>query len=96
MLEQLILERYFEEARDWLARREQEPAAWRRAGQGSDYLLYLTAVEARRLTERIDAMTEEFVGRNSDPALRPKGSRMVRLVNLTFPSTLGGSAQATR
>ncbi len=96
MLEQLILERYFEQARDWLARREQEPAAWRRAGQGSDYLLYLTAVEARRLTERVDAMTEEFVGRNSDPSLRPKGSRLVRLVHLTVPSTLDGSAQATR
>ena len=88
MLEQLILERYFEEARNWLARREQEPAAWRRAGQGSDYFLYLTAAETRHLTERIHAMTEEFVGRNSDPALRPKGSRAVRLVHLTFPSTL--------
>jgi predicted ArsR family transcriptional regulator len=88
MLEQVILEGYFKEARAWLARREHEPTAWRRAGQGSDYLLHLTAAETRRLTERIDAMTEEFVGRNSDPTLRPKGSRMVRLVHLTFPSTL--------
>jgi hypothetical protein len=96
MLEQLILERYFEEARAWLARREQEPAAWRRAGQGSDYLLYLTAAETLRLTERIDAMTEEFVGRNSDPAMRPKGSRAVRLVHLTFPSTLDRHPEQAR
>jgi len=49
------------------------------------------------LTERIDAMTEEFVRRNSEPALRPKGSRAVRLVHLTFPSTPDSPAeQATR
>jgi predicted ArsR family transcriptional regulator len=93
MLERMILERYFEEARAWLAHREHEPTAWRRAGQGSDYLLYLTAAETRRLTERIDAMTEEFVGRNVDAKLRPKGSRAVRLIHLNFPSTLDSSAE---
>src|SRR5258706_7912181 len=87
MLEQMVLERYFQEARAWLTRREQEPTAWRRAGPGSDYLLYLTAAETRRLTDRIHAMTEEFVGRLTDPALRPKGSRAVRMINLIFPST---------
>ena len=96
MLEQMILERYFQEARAWLTRREHEPTAWRRAGQGSDYLLYLTAAETRRLTDRIHDMTEEFVGRLIDPASRPKGSRAVRMINLIFPSTPDGQAGGTR
>jgi hypothetical protein len=32
-------------------------------------------------------MAEEFVTRNLDPGLRPKGSRAVRLIHLMFPST---------
>ena len=87
VLEQVILDRYHQDAREWLAQREHEPASWRRAGQASDYLLHLTAAETRRFSERLHAMVEEFVPRNLDPELRPKGSRAVRVIHLVFPST---------
>jgi hypothetical protein len=87
MLEQIILDRYLHDARAWLAQRDHEPAAWRRAGQASDYLLYLTAAETRRFSERLHAMVEEYVPRNLDQGLRPKGSRAIRLIHLVFPST---------
>ena len=91
MLEQVILDRYHHDARAWLAQRDHEPTAWRRAGQASDYLLHVTAAEARRVSERLHAMVDEFVPRNLDPKLRPKGSRAVRLIHLIFPSTSDNS-----
>ncbi len=91
VLEQVILDRYHHDARAWLAQRDHEPAAWRKAGQASDFLLYLTAAEARRFSERLYAMVEEYVPRNLDPAQRPKGSRAIRLIHLLFPSTSDNS-----
>jgi predicted ArsR family transcriptional regulator len=88
LLERQILDSYFRQARAWLGRRDQESAAWRRAGQASDWLLHLTAAETRRLTERLSTLVEEFLPRNLDPSLRPKGSRAVKVVHLAFPSTL--------
>jgi predicted ArsR family transcriptional regulator len=88
LLERQILDSYFRQARAWLGRRDQETAAWRRAGQASDWLLHLTAAETRRLTDRLGTLVEEYLPRNLDPSLRPKGSRPVKLVHLAFPSTL--------
>jgi hypothetical protein len=92
-LELQILDSYYRAARAWLGRRDKESTAWRRAGQGSDYLLYLTAAETRRLGERMGALLAEFVPRNLDPAARPKGSRPVKVVHLAFPSTVDGDAE---
>jgi predicted ArsR family transcriptional regulator len=88
LLERQILDSYYRQARAWLGRRDRESVAWRRAGQSSDWLLHLTAAETRRLTERLAALVEEFLPRNHDPALRPKGSRPVKVVHLAFPSTM--------
>jgi predicted ArsR family transcriptional regulator len=89
VLERQILDHYYRQARTWLDRRGDETAAWRRAGQSSDYLVHLTAAEARRLSERVEAIVEEFMPRTVDPSLRPKGSRPVRLIQLVFPHESG-------
>src|SRR5688572_20089391 len=41
-LERVVLDGYHADARAWLDRRAQESSAWRRAGQASDFLVYLT------------------------------------------------------
>src|SRR4051812_2730053 len=64
LLERQILDSHYRQAQAWLGRRNQESAAWRRAGQGSDWLLHLTAAETRRLTERLAALIEEYLPRN--------------------------------
>ncbi len=84
-LERAILDRYHHDAAAWLDRRPSESAPWRRAGQSSDYLVYVTAEEARHLTERLDAIVEELAPRTDDPGSRPEGSRPVRLIHLIFP-----------
>jgi len=88
LLERQILDGYYQQAQDWLTRRDQENQAWRRAGQSSDDALYLTAAEARQLGERTHALGEEYRARSLDAELRPKGSRPVRIINLIFPYEL--------
>jgi predicted ArsR family transcriptional regulator len=85
VLERQFLDHYFRQARAWLDRRGEESGAWRRAGQSSDFLVHLTAAEARRVSERVEAIVEEFMPRTVDPSLRPKGARPVRLIQLVFP-----------
>ncbi len=84
-LDAVILDRYFAWAQDWLARRAEEPIVWRRAALSSDYVLHLTPGELTRLGERIEGLLEEFLPRQVDPALRPKGARPVTLIQLAFP-----------
>jgi predicted ArsR family transcriptional regulator len=94
-LEAMILDRYYERARAWLARRDKEPTAWRRAGQSSDHLLHLTPAEARRLGEQIDELAEAYAERAIDPTKRPAGTRPVTLITLAFPSDTGGEVGGT-
>jgi predicted ArsR family transcriptional regulator len=92
-LDRTVLDRYHHSASAWLDRRSSEPAAWRQAGQSSDYLVHLTAAETRELIQRMAVLIEEFMNRNDDPALRPEGSRPVHLIQLVVPhGTVEGPA----
>jgi predicted ArsR family transcriptional regulator len=84
-LDQAILDHYHRIAHAWLDRRSRESAPWRRAGQSSDYLVYLTADETSQLTQRLSAAVEEFAPRSENPGLRPEGSRPVHLIHLVLP-----------
>jgi predicted ArsR family transcriptional regulator len=84
-LDAVIFERYIEKGRDWLVRREHESAAWKRAAESSDYALWLTPAELRKLLEQMAAPTEQYRARSTDPGLRPKGSRLVTILQIAFP-----------
>ena len=85
MLERTVLDHYYRTAAAWLERRAREPVEWRRAGQTSDHLVYLTADETHELSHRIAALVEEFASRSDDPSRRPEGSRPVHLIHLVVP-----------
>jgi predicted ArsR family transcriptional regulator len=85
LLDTVLLDRYHEQARAWLAHRDQESLAWRRAAIGGDWLLHLTPTELRRLGERIEALFAEYGPRNADPARRPRGTRPVSVITLGYP-----------
>jgi predicted ArsR family transcriptional regulator len=89
-LDLIVLDLYRDRARTWLARREQEPLAWRRAASAGDRILHLTAAELKKLDEKLDALVAEYVPRNADASLRPKGSRPVTLIHMAFPTTAPG------
>jgi hypothetical protein len=73
----ISMERYFSKAREWLARTADEPAAWREVTGTSDYLLYVTPEELRRIHDEIEQVMAPFADRLGAGAVRPEGSRGV-------------------
>ncbi|MCX5390659.1 helix-turn-helix domain-containing protein [Streptomyces sp. NBC_00094] len=79
-----VAERYFERVTRSMENRHALPKEWREAGQFSDSLLYLTPAELIDLGERIDALLRPYEGRESDPSLRPEGTRAVSIVRMAY------------
>jgi predicted ArsR family transcriptional regulator len=89
-LDAVLLDRYREWARAWLAQREHETPAWRKAAVAGDWMLHLTAAELKKVDEKLEGIFAEYVPRNADDSLRPKGSRPVTLIHMAFPTTAPG------
>ncbi|MEV4540597.1 winged helix-turn-helix domain-containing protein [Micromonospora echinaurantiaca] len=78
------LAQYTRRAEEFLARRADEPTAWRAVTGFSDMTLHLTPDELGELTRRIDALLAEYEDRITDPGRRPTGSRKVSLIQLAL------------
>ncbi|HEY0318686.1 MAG TPA: helix-turn-helix domain-containing protein [Solirubrobacterales bacterium] len=85
MLARVVVERYFEEAVEWLERRPAEPREWAEAAILADNVLYLTAEELAELGARIAELAEPYVDRTEDASRRPQGSRPITLIRLGVP-----------
>ncbi|HEY1486123.1 MAG TPA: helix-turn-helix domain-containing protein [Micromonosporaceae bacterium] len=80
-----IVSGYFEATRAWLAVRDRETAEWRHVTGVTDQTLHVTIEELGRVEADIAAVLERFYDRNSDPSLRPEGSRAINLMQLIIP-----------
>jgi hypothetical protein len=58
---------------------DREPEEWRNVSGSNGASVHLTAEEALALAEELLAIAKRYEERNTDPALRPPGSRPVRL-----------------
>lgn len=58
---------------------------WRRAAMRSGATTWLTADELAELSERVNDLLFSYRDRLTDPSLRPKGSRPVRLFAAAYP-----------
>jgi DNA-binding transcriptional ArsR family regulator len=85
MLSRVVVERYFEQAIEWLERRRSEPPEWAELADLGDRVLYATPAELAQLDERLDALLDPFIERLEDPSTRPPGARPVNLIRLLFP-----------
>jgi predicted ArsR family transcriptional regulator len=85
MLARVVVERYFEEAVEWLERRPAESREWAEAAILADNVLYLTAEELAELGARIAELAEPYVDRTEDASRRPQGSRPITLIRLGVP-----------
>ncbi|WP_027344771.1 winged helix-turn-helix domain-containing protein [Hamadaea tsunoensis] len=83
-LEGVLIARYAEKAREWLARADQEPPEWREHTGPGDAQLYVTAAELAEIQERMQAIADEYAYRNADPASRPDGARGVTVVQFVI------------
>ncbi|HZM76957.1 MAG TPA: helix-turn-helix domain-containing protein [Candidatus Limnocylindrales bacterium] len=87
-LDSVVTARYFERARHWLAERDSLPEKWRRHTGPGDTLLFVTAEELQEVQQALEKVFEKYLPRVADPALRPKGSRAVNLIQIAI--TLDG------
>lgn len=85
MLSRVVVERYFEQALEWLERRRAEPPEWLAIEDIGDRVLYATPAELKQLDERISELLDPFIERLEDPEARPEGARPVNLIQLVFP-----------
>jgi DNA-binding transcriptional ArsR family regulator len=84
-LEATFLERGYQRARDWWARRYSYPAEWRQAAFSSDVTTYLTAAELKALGDDITELLLRYRGRTQDRSARPEGAQPVHLVAFGHP-----------
>ncbi|WP_320068194.1 helix-turn-helix domain-containing protein [Micromonospora sp. RTGN7] len=75
---------YSRQAEQFIARRADEPAAWRAVTGFSDDPLYVTADEMAALTGRIEALLADYHDRVTDPSRRPADTRRVTLIRLAL------------
>ncbi len=81
----LWIARQAEAEADWTRRSPAEPTHWRRAAMSSYGYRWLTADELAEYQREVERLLERFRERR-DPALRPEGSRPVRLYASAFPT----------
>jgi predicted ArsR family transcriptional regulator len=77
-LARTILERTFNQMRDWMSRRASYPEKWRNAGFMTNSVKYLTADELSAIMDEIVTIFDRYADRD-DKAKRPDGALPVRL-----------------
>lgn len=85
MLSRVVVQRWFEEALDWVERRAEDTEEWAEAAISEDRLLYLTPAELEDLSRRVGELLEPYARRVNDPDARPEGARAATYIQLGFP-----------
>jgi hypothetical protein len=83
-LDEVWLTRQFERFRSYLKHRHDEPAAWRSAALVGQSLAWLTEAELAEIGRLMTEILVRYIDR-VDPANRPDGARLIRLLTLGFP-----------
>lgn len=78
------LDEQFGKMQHWLEYARHDDPEWVLASTQNIHDLWLTKNELTELSRRVGELTEEFVARNHDPALRPKSSRRAHLFAATW------------
>jgi hypothetical protein len=81
------MDRWVARARYRLLRTLGQPAEWQEAAIGSQRDLYLTAQEAKDLSEAMQRLFEPYEDRREDPSLRPPGSLHYEVLVFGYPLT---------
>jgi hypothetical protein len=85
LLSSVVAENYFDQTMRWLDARQDEPEEWRHAAHFGDSCLYVTAAELAELGDQVRVLMDKYLDRETDPGLRPPGSRPVTFLHLAFP-----------
>jgi DNA-binding transcriptional ArsR family regulator len=84
-LDQVFVQREVARILTWLRTRRSYPERWQGAAHVAGAIAYLTPEELSELGEDLGRLLLRHADRLDDPARRPKGARLVRLLGLGFP-----------
>ncbi|HEV2857152.1 MAG TPA: helix-turn-helix domain-containing protein [Solirubrobacterales bacterium] len=85
LLSRVVIERYLQNAIEWLERRGSEDSQWVEAAMLNDALIYMTVEELRQLDEKIRALLEPYLQRLEKSEPPAEGARPVNVIALAFP-----------
>ena len=85
LLTRVVVQRWFEEAGQWVDRRHQESHEWVEAGIAEDRMLSVTAGELEDIAERIGEILQPYMDRVGRPETQPEEARTAVLIQLGFP-----------
>jgi len=83
---EILLDHEYQAFRDRERWKSTDPAEWRDAASSIQSVGWLTVDELRELNAAIFRLVSEHLDRVADPALRPPGSRLVRMVAWAVPA----------
>lgn len=75
----VFVDREVEHIHRWLAQATTESPEWINASTVTGASIWVTAEEMDQLSKMLQALTDRFAGRRSDPEARPAGARPIRV-----------------
>jgi predicted ArsR family transcriptional regulator len=85
LLTRVVVERWFEEALQWVDRRHEETHDWTEAAIADDRMIAVTAAELEDISRRIGEILDPYMARVGRPETQPEGARTVIHIQLGFP-----------
>jgi predicted ArsR family transcriptional regulator len=85
LLTRVVVERWLDEAMQWIDRRREEPREWAEAAVAEDRMIAVTAAELEDIAARIGAILDPYMERVRRPETQPEGARTVMLMELGIP-----------
>jgi predicted ArsR family transcriptional regulator len=85
LLTRVVVERWFDEALQWVDRRHKDTHEWSEAAIVGDRMIAVTAAELEELDRRIGEILDPYMQRVGRPDTQPEGARNVVFVQLGFP-----------
>ncbi|MGH2940769.1 MAG: helix-turn-helix domain-containing protein [Solirubrobacterales bacterium] len=85
LLSRVVVERWFEEAVNWVDRRHEETREWANAATANDRMIAVTPAELEDIDRRVAEILQPYMDRVARPETQPEGARAAVLIQLAFP-----------
>jgi predicted ArsR family transcriptional regulator len=85
LLTRVVVERWFDEALQWVDRRRKDPHEWWEASVANDRMIAVTPAELADIDRRIGEILDPYMDRVGHPETQPEGARTAIYIQLGFP-----------
>jgi predicted ArsR family transcriptional regulator len=85
LLTRVVVERWLDEAMQWIDRRRGEPHEWTEAAVAEDRMISVTPAELEDIAGRIGEILDPYMERVRRPESQPEGARTVMFMELGIP-----------